>query len=120
MLYQTATEQLTHRFSHIKIATTFKERLQGLLVFKQHPEQLVYVIPQCKMVHTYGMSYPIDIVFIDRCLRIVHIKEQVSANAICVSLEASHTLELNAGGVAYHKLKLGDRLCSVPFSNIAT
>lgn len=108
----------THQFDSIKIARSFKERLQGLLVFNEHPQQMVFVLPRCKIVHTFGMAYPIDIVFINRNLCIVHIDEHVCANEICVSLEASHTLELQAGTIKKHNIKLGDRLCPKQFSNI--
>lgn len=109
----------THQFDTIKVARTFTERLQGLLVFKEHPHQLVYLIPRCKIVHTFGMSYPIDIIFINRSLCIVHINEHVAANEICLSLEAAHTLELQAGAIREHNIKLGDRLCAEQFSDIS-
>lgn len=50
--------------THFIIAASFISRMCGLL-FTPREENLVLVLVPCKGIHTYGMSYPIDVAFID-------------------------------------------------------
>lgn len=53
------------------------ERMRGLLGRDSLPEGEVYVFPRCRAVHTLGMRFTIDIVFLDRAGHILSVRERV-------------------------------------------
>ena len=52
-------------------AHTFFKRAKGLLGTKAWPAGLALWLKPCKQVHTMGMRYALDVVFLDERLRIV-------------------------------------------------
>lgn len=52
--------------ARICVASSFVRRLRGLMGTKQYPQQYdVLYFPRCRAIHTIGMRYPIDVVFLD-------------------------------------------------------
>lgn len=49
-----------------RILTGFFERMKGLLGRDSLPEGVVFVFPHCASIHTFGMRFAIDVVFLDR------------------------------------------------------
>lgn len=47
-------------------AVTWRARLLGLALLDGLPPQQALLIPRCRSVHTFGMRFPIDVVFLDR------------------------------------------------------
>ncbi len=50
--------------ARMKVAETFWSRFTGLLGYSLGDDEGLYIKP-CSSVHTFGMSYPIDVVFLD-------------------------------------------------------
>ena len=100
------------RFRTLQVANCFSERLCGLTQYESHPKGLAFALPHCKLVHTFGMHYSIDLLFVDRNFRVIKICEQVPANAIRGAMDAKHTIELEANVVQQQHITLGDRLCA--------
>lgn len=52
-------------------ALTFKQRLCGLIGKVEFLKGEALIFKNCKIVHTFFMSYPIDLVFCDKELRVI-------------------------------------------------
>lgn len=102
--------QLRYRTIEIEIARSFFQRLCGLL-FKVPltPNQGLLITP-CSAIHTYGMQYPIDVIFLDVDFRILAIYPKLYPCRIVSCKEASHVLELRAGQADAIHFKVGIQL----------
>ncbi len=54
-----------------RVARTFRERAKGLIGTKSLPDGEGMLILHCNAVHTFFMSFPIDVTFLDRHDRVV-------------------------------------------------
>jgi len=96
--------------SNMEIADNFIRRLRGLLSMTDFNETDGLLITPCNYVHTFGMKFVIDIVFIDKECRVVGIKKNINKNKIAGMFRAKHTLELPAGKITDLKIEIGDKL----------
>ena len=119
-LWQEPNDDPRIRFKHLRVATSFSVRLYGLTQYECHPKGLAFVLPRCKLVHTFGMHYPIDLLFVDHNFRVIKIYEHVPANVIRGAMDARHTIELEANNVQQQQITLGDRLCTDHIALIAS
>ncbi len=95
---------------HVTRTTRMWERLGGLLTRPAlSPDHGLWLVP-CNSVHTFFMRYPIDVVFLDRALVIVHIVPTLLPWRSALRLRARSTLELVAGGAAACDLAVGQKL----------
>ena len=97
--------------SRLDIATTVSDRRRGLLGRSSLPAGEGMLITPCRSVHTVGMQFAIDVVFLDKQSRVVSIRPDIepgSLNNTC--LKARSTLELPAGTAAARHLEVGDSL----------
>lgn len=83
----------------VSSAQNFWSRLRGLLGRARLQEDQGLWIRPCNSVHTFGMGYPIDVVFLDQELNVVRIAHQLQRWRIAAARRAHSTLEL-LGGVA--------------------
>jgi len=95
----------------VKIATSFKERLLGLTIHQIPQQNFAFVIPNCKLVHTFGMHFSLDLLFIDRNGIIIELFEAVDPGSIKGAFHAAHTIELNAGSIQLHQISKGHLIC---------
>jgi len=103
-----------------ELAVTAEERQTGLMFREKiNPDQGMLFIFEHENYHSFwmkNMKIPIDILWLDSEKRIVHLECQVPPckKEPCPSYSpgfpARFTLELKAGSVEDHKLKLSDRL----------
>ncbi|MBP5790750.1 MAG: DUF192 domain-containing protein [Kiritimatiellae bacterium] len=49
-----------------RVAKTFRERAKGLIGTKTLPHGEGMLIERCNAIHTFFMSFPIDIAFLDK------------------------------------------------------
>lgn len=81
------------------VAETHRERARGLLGRPPlKPGEGMYLSP-CRAVHTFGMRYPIDLVYLDRSGRVCKLVEALKPWRFSGSLKASGTLEMRAGEI---------------------
>ena len=92
------------------VAGTSRARRQGLLNISQLDIEAGLWIAPCEAVHTFGMRMPLDVLFLDRELRVRKIRCGVKPRRIAVCLRADSVLELAAGAVSRSATSLGDRL----------
>ncbi len=95
------------------VADTYLSRLIGLLGRTRRwvrPGQGLWIVPSYG-VHTIGMMFSIDLVFLDRTNHVVHIEEHVRPFRISkVVLKADSVLELPPHTVFRTRTHVGDML----------
>jgi uncharacterized membrane protein (UPF0127 family) len=69
----------------------------------------LWIVP-CEAVHTFGMRFRIDLVFLDRTNRILKIRSDVGPWRLSGCLRAHSVLELPAGTIRDTKTMPGDTL----------
>ena len=55
----------------VRKAKSFFERLRGLMYTKELPEGQALLLEPCNSIHTFGMRFPIDVLFLDTSNRIL-------------------------------------------------
>ena len=79
------------------LAHTWRTRLLGLALLPGLDPDEALVIPHCTSVHTFGMRFAIDVVFVDRDWRVVKIVHRLRPWRISGARHAVAALELPAG-----------------------
>ncbi|MGH8159365.1 MAG: DUF192 domain-containing protein [Rhodanobacter sp.] len=67
----------TDQLLHITVADTWLLRFRGLLGRPSPATSEGLLITRCKAVHTLGMAYPIDVVYLDRDYRVVAVAHSI-------------------------------------------
>jgi uncharacterized protein len=89
-------------------ASSVRGRARGLLG-KQLGSSEALLLRPCKHIHTVGMRYPIDVVFCDQGLRVLHVARSVAPNRFSRPVWRSRcAFELRAG--AARMIAAGDEL----------
>ena len=97
------------------IADTLSGRIKGLLGRKKFKSGEALVIKPCNSVHTFFMSFSIDLLFVDRQDRIVKIVQAMPPFRLSsISLNAAYVIELPAGIISSTQTKIGDRIRLIP------
>jgi len=93
-----------------EIADRFLTRGRGLLGRRRlFPGQAMLIRPTWS-VHTWFMRFPIDVVFLDRDLTVLAIRERVRPWRAAARFRAHSALELAAGECERLELAVGERL----------
>ncbi len=102
--------------STIEMASTRATRRRGLLGRSSLPLGSALVLTPCNAVHTIGMRFTIDVVFVDSggCVRkVVH---RLPPWRMAISPLSRSTIEFPAGELDLEVLRVGDRLYLAPES----
>jgi uncharacterized protein len=94
----------------VRVADSFATRALGLLVGKPLGGGEGLLIAPCASIHTFGMRYAIDVVFVDRGGCVLRVCPAVQAGRMRVARGARGVLELRAGTAACHGLVNGVQL----------
>lgn len=96
----------------VEYATGFFERLKGLLGRAEMPDGAAMLIERCGSVHTVGMRFPIDLIFLDQEWRVVSLKLNVPPGKWMVSggLCAKRVVESRAGALDCGRLEIGSQI----------
>ena len=94
----------------ILVADDAPKRRTGLLRHSQlAPGEGLWIVP-CEGVHTFGMKFAIDVVFLDRKKQILKIRKNMPVRRLSVCLRAHSVLELPAGMIDETGTTTGDLL----------
>jgi len=95
----------------ISVAETSWSRMVGLLGKSGlEPGAGLLIIPS-QAIHTVAMRFPIDVLFVDRKWRVVHVRpEMVPYRMTGLHWKAHFVLELPAGVIAQTSTAVGDQL----------
>ncbi|MFQ6111685.1 MAG: DUF192 domain-containing protein [Nitrospinota bacterium] len=92
-------------------AGTFFERLRGLLGRSGLATGEALLLDPCRAVHTAGMRFPIDILFLDRSGRVVGVAQRVPPNRVLVAAgRTRRVLELPAGVIESTRTSVGHQI----------
>lgn len=91
-----------------RVAKTREQRQTGLL--RGFCESDGLVIPNCRAIHTVGMPFPIDVLFLDKFGAVWMIEPDVQPGRQVFGLGATHTVELPQGTLETCPVALGDVL----------
>jgi uncharacterized membrane protein (UPF0127 family) len=100
---------------NLEVADSRQARNKGLIghVPLRHGEALL--IRPCRWIHTFRMSYPIDVLYCDRRDRVVASSERLRPGRIDRPvLGASYVLELAAGSIESSGIRVGHQLELLP------
>ena len=102
---------------HLRIADTPRLRSKGLLGRDslEHGGGL-WIVP-CESVHTFWMRFAIDLIYLDRALRVKKVKRCVAPWRLSACLTAHSILELPCGAIAESQTEYGDLLEMQPIEN---
>jgi hypothetical protein len=92
----------------LEVADSSAKRNKGLLGRKALPVGQGLWITPCESVHTFGMQFPIDLVYLDRQHRIRKVRSNVGPWRISACLSAHSVIELPSGTVRETQSKAGD------------
>lgn len=73
----------------------------------------LWIVP-CEAVHTFGMRFPIDLVYIDRNKIVKKVRSGVPAWRVSGCLSAHSIIELPSGVVLASRTRPGDNLAFTP------
>jgi len=95
----------------VKIADSILSRLIGLLGKRSlESDAGLWIMPSCG-VHTLGMLFTIDVVFLDRNLKVVALRELVHPFSVTsLVFQAESVLELPAHTIFKSRTEVGDEL----------
>jgi uncharacterized membrane protein (UPF0127 family) len=81
----------------VPLARGARARLLGLALLDHDRAGPGLLIPHCRSVHTFGMRFALDVVFLDAGGRAVSVRRSVPANRVISERGAVAVLELPAG-----------------------
>jgi uncharacterized protein len=95
----------------VRTAGRFGTRLVGLLGRgRLGPEEALWLVP-CRAIHTLGMRFPIDVLFLDRDGQVVATLENVRPWRLSPIVRKAHSvLELRAGTLRKSATRVGDAI----------
>ena len=90
-------------------ATTFRDRALGLLARRRpKPDEALWINP-CGGIHTWGLKYRIDVVFLSRDLGVLRVARRVKPwRLVFAPLGTRSVLEFTMGGA--DRVQVGDQL----------
>ncbi len=97
----------------VRVADTYLRRLIGLLGQTRSWARLgrgLWIVPS-QGVHTIGMLFPIDLIFLDKQKQVIHLEEYVRPFRVSrICLKAQSVLELPTHTVFRTGTRVGDQL----------
>jgi uncharacterized membrane protein (UPF0127 family) len=93
----------------LRDASSIGARMRGLLGQTPLESGEGLLLRPCKQVHTFGMRYPIDVVFCDEAMTVIHIEHELLPWRVSgIHRRARCAIELPAGAAS--AVTEGDRL----------
>jgi len=95
----------------VAVAESLPERLKGLLGKKELKQGESLLIRPCYGIHTIGMGFPIDVVFLNKRNVVISAKNNFPPNRMTrFYFGAVSVLELTAGTLTATDTRVGDRI----------
>jgi hypothetical protein len=96
------------------VPRTSSERRRGLLRHSAlTPDEGLWIIP-CEAIHTFGMRFAIDVLFLNSKKAVLRAVPRVPAGRIRFCVRAESVLELAEGAIANSQTLPGDVLQFIP------
>lgn len=95
-------------FEDIYQAEGFFKKAKGLIGTKRLKQPLL--IPSCNWIHTFFMSIPIDVIYLNKEGVVKHIDHKIKPWRLPLPvLSANYVVETNAGAAEEKKIAIGDK-----------
>ena len=95
----------------VTVADNLFTRMKGLLGKKEMMQDEALWIKPCTSVHTFGMKFPIDVIFLNRKNVATALVRNMQRNRLTrLYLSAVSTLELPAGTIEKTETRVGDEI----------
>ena len=96
--------------ARVQTADDAASRSKGLLGRSSlASDEGLWIVP-CPMIHTFFMKFPIDVVFLDRGLRVVRVIENLKPWRLSPWVFSAHSVLELMGGVLKGGVAVGDQL----------
>ena len=103
----TDSENIKIKFT-VLWAKTIWRRLIGLLATSSLKENEGLMLSPCSSVHTMGMSYPLDLIFLDKQRVVVKCVQNLKPYRAASAKRAYYTLELPINTIKTSGIDVGD------------
>lgn len=95
----------------LSFAVERRDRRRGLIGVEEMKSDEAYVFPGCRQIHTFGMRFPIDVVFLDRSFKVVRIYPELKPGSITgIAFRWGTVIELKGGVCTKTNTTKGDIL----------
>jgi uncharacterized protein len=81
----------------VHVARSFWARLVGLALLPEMPLDRALLLPRCREIHTVGMRFAIDVVFLDREGGPIEVVRSLPPGRVAGNVRAAAVLEARAG-----------------------
>lgn len=95
------------------IADSARRRMRGLWGRRSLPPGEGMLLQPSPSIHTAFVRFPIDVVFLDRNLRVIKLAEHLPPWHTASAMEGRSALELASGEIARRGVQVGDQLLTV-------
>jgi len=95
--------------TNVRLADTWWRRLRGFLFRPEpRPGEGILLAP-CDAIHTWGMTFPLDVIFLDGSGQVLKITEDLPPRRMCGRVHgAKYVLEVPAGTIRATGTLVGD------------
>ena len=80
--------------ARVPVASSLRARLLGLALLDRADAGLGLLIPRCRSVHTFGMRFALDLLFLDPEWRVIELRRAVPPRRMARCAGATSVLEL--------------------------
>ena len=95
----------------VEFASSFWMRLKGLMGRKEMKIGSGLILSPCNSIHTFFMSFPLDVIFLDKNRTVICIKEHIPPFRIILPVPKAHeVLELPQGTIKLTNTEPDDKL----------
>ncbi|HUK81914.1 MAG TPA: DUF192 domain-containing protein [Verrucomicrobiae bacterium] len=91
-------------------ANSLLKRMVGLLNRKGLASGEGLLLDRCYGIHTVGMRFPIDVLFLDKELHVMRAVEALPPFRTCIVKQAIYVLELPIGAIRGSRTEAGDQI----------
>ena len=98
-------------FAAVKVADRFMSRLVGLLRTAGLSNDQGLLLKKCNQIHTFGMKFPIDVIFFSKDGKILHLEHHMRPGKVSPHVKNAYwVLELQSGSCQKYHLEVNQRL----------
>jgi uncharacterized membrane protein (UPF0127 family) len=94
----------------VHICENLLERARGLLFRRRIDQDTAFLLRPCRAIHTFGMSYSIDVLFCTPAGVVLEIVAELAPWQVARATDAHAVWELPAGAVRRLGIRVGDQL----------
>lgn len=97
--------------THVELADTFIKRAVGLLGHKNLDKENCMWFDECKSIHTIGMRFSLDVIFVDKNMVVKKVLLNVKPGRLTFPVwSARSAFEFSAGALEKQNIQPGDQL----------